>query len=61
MFALFTLLLFNVAPAFDALAVDDDGAHAAAESAIEPVEEMSELLGNEGFDVAPSSTECGGI
>lgn len=59
MFALFTLLLFNVA--FDALAVDDDGAHAAAESAIEPVEEMSELLGNEGFDVAPSSTECGGI
>lgn len=42
--------------------VEDEGAHAADDvSAIEPVDEMSEVFGNEGFDVAASSIECDGI
>lgn len=60
MFVLFTLLLFSVAVV--GLAFDDEGAHTAVEpSVIEPVEEMSDVLGNDGFDVAASSSECDGI
>lgn len=49
-------------PATDALAVDDEGAQVAVVdvSVIDPVEEMSDVLGNDGFDVVASSSECDG-
>lgn len=48
-------------PAVDVLAVDDDGAHTAdVDSVIDPVEEMSDVLGSDGFDVVASSSECDG-
>lgn len=50
-----------MAPAVEVFAVEDEGAQRLElASAIDPVEEMSEVLGNEGFDVAPSSSECVG-
>lgn len=58
------MLLFSVvAPAAaDVFAVDEDGAQSVElASAMDPVEEMSEVLGSDGFEVAPSSSECDGI
>lgn len=61
LFMLFTLLLFSVAVAV--VDVEDEGAQLAEDpSAIDPVEEISEVFGNdEGLEVAGSSCECDGI
>lgn len=48
-------------PAADVLAVDEDGAQTAGvDSLIDPVEEMSDVLGRDGFDVDASSSDCDG-
>lgn len=60
LFMLFTLLLFSVA--VDGLEVEDEGAQAVDDaSAIDPVDDISEVFGNDGFEVAGSSREWDGI